>query len=314
MRVLVTGGAGFLGSHLCDRLIADGHHVTSLDDYSSGSEHNHRHLIDHPQFRALDADVREGLDFDDLDAIYHLACPASPADYERDPIGTATTAVIGTLQVLDLARATGARVLLASTSEVYGEPAVHPQPESYWGNVNLLGPRACYDEGKRMAEVLSFDYARTTEVEVKVARIFNTYGPRMPADGRVVRKFISLALAGEPLVIMGDGHQTRSFCYVADTVDALVLLMASESDFQGPVNLGNPEEITVLELAELVCDVTGSASPVDHIPERQDDPTRRCPDITLARKRLGWSPQVRLGDGLKRTVDALGESEQNRSE
>jgi len=307
MRVLVTGGAGFLGSHLCDRLVADGHDVIALDDYSSGLERNLTQLMDQPRFRVIDADVRHPIALDELDAIYHLACPASPVDYQRDPVGTARTAVIGTLQMLEVARASGAKLLLASTSEIYGEPEVHPQPEDYWGHVNLAGPRACYDEGKRMAEVLCLDYARTRQLDVKIARIFNTYGPRMRDDGRVVSGFISRALAGEPLVIMGGGNQTRSFCYIADMVDALVLLMESEPDFRGPVNLGNPDEVTIIELAQLVLEVTTSTSSLEHVAARQDDPTRRCPDIALARSTLGWSPQVGLRDGLTKTVVALGD-------
>ena len=302
MRTLVTGGAGFLGSHLCDRLVADGHDVIVLDDFSSGRSVNIRQHDDHPRFCLVRADVRECIGVDDVDAIYHLACPASPMTYLRDPIGTARTAVAGTIEALELADRTGARFLLTSTSEVYGEPEVHPQNESYLGNVNPIGPRACYDEGKRMAEALCFDYARVRGVVVKVARLFNTYGPRMSDDGRVVSRFIARARRGEPLVIYGDGSQTRSFCYVSDMVQGLVALMNSPNDFQGPVNLGNPEEATIIELAELICSIVGSSAQIQHQPARRDDPTRRRPDITLAKQRLGWSPQVGLEEGLKHTV------------
>lgn len=305
IRALVTGGAGFLGSHLCDRLVSDGHEVLSVDDYSSGSRDNIASLAGHPRFTSHAQDVREPMRFERLDRIYHLACPASPSAYQADPIGTARTAVIGTLEALELARRTGARCLLASTSEVYGEPEVHPQPESYLGHVRTDGPRACYDEGKRMAEALCFDYARVHGLVVKVARIFNTYGPRMSDDGRVISGFLTRALRGEPIVVFGEGTQTRSFCYVDDMVEGLVRFMESDLELPGPLNLGNDEEVSILELASAVRQLIPTSEGVVHEPQRHDDPTRRCPDISLARERLGWLPEVSLAEGLARTVAQL---------
>ncbi|MFT4624444.1 MAG: UDP-glucuronate decarboxylase [Myxococcota bacterium] len=299
-RVLVTGGAGFVGSHLCTRLVEDGHIVRSVDNYHTGRAANLAHLDGHPRFTAEAHDVVHPLDCE-VDRIYHLACPASPVHYQRDPVRTVETNVLGALTVLRLAERTGARVLLASTSEVYGDPEVHPQPEGYAGRVNPIGPRACYDEGKRVAETLFFDMHRTRGVAIRVARIFNTYGPRMALDdGRVVCSFAAAALRGEPLVLFGDGEQTRSFCYVDDLVEGLVRLM--ESEHLGPVNLGNPHEITVRRLAEAVIEQTGSRSPLTHGPLPEDDPARRQPDIARAREWLAWSPGVGLDEGLRRTV------------
>lgn len=300
-RVLVTGGAGFIGSHLCERLLVEGAHVVCLDDFSTGQESNVAHLAG-AGFELVRADVCDPLSFE-VDEIYNLACPASPVQYQKNPIKTLRTSVIGAMQVLELARSTGARVLQASTSEVYGDPQVHPQSESYWGHVNPIGIRACYDEGKRAAETLFFDYHRQHGVRIKVARIFNTYGPRMaPWDGRVVSNFVLQALAGEPITIYGDGSQTRSFCFVDDLVDGLVRLMASPDSFIGPVNLGNPAELTVAELAHKVIETTGSRSPIVIRPLPADDPTQRRPDISLARSQLGWEPKVPLAVGLERTV------------
>lgn len=300
--VLVTGGAGFLGSHLCDRLVADGVHVICMDDLSSGSELNVRHLLDHSGFSFVRHDVTEPF-LCSVDAIFHLACPASPVHYQADPIRTTRTCVLGAINVLDLASRLGVPVLSASTSEVYGDPLVHPQVEEYWGNVNPAGVRACYDEGKRCAETLFFDYHRHHGVGIKVVRIFNTYGPRMlPHDGRVVGTFIMQALAGEDVTIYGDGQQTRSFCYVDDLVDGLVRMMNSEREIAGPVNLGNPREVTIGELAGMIIAACGSSSRVVFCPPPEDDPRQRQPDISRARKLLRWEPRIPLEDGLARTI------------
>ena len=300
--VLVTGGAGFLGSHLCDRLIADGHDVICVDNFFTGAKRNIEHLIDHPRFEMMRHDVTFPL-YVEVDQIYNLACPASPVHYQHDPVQTTKTSVHGAINLLGLAKRLKCRIFQASTSEVYGDPSVHPQPESYWGNVNPIGPRSCYDEGKRCAETLFFDYLRQHNLEIKVARIFNTYGPRMhPNDGRVVSNFIVQALRGEPITIYGDGRQTRSFCYVDDLIEGFVRLMASDPAVTGPVNLGNPNEFTMLQLAELVVALTGSRSKVSFQPLPQDDPRQRQPDITLARDKLDWAPTVQLRDGLQHTI------------
>jgi UDP-glucuronate decarboxylase len=301
-RILVTGGAGFIGSHLCDRLLADGHEVLCLDNFFTGSKRNIAHLMGNPYFELIRHDVVEPILLE-VDQIYNLACPASPVHYQYNPVKTIKTNVVGTLNMLGLAKRVRARILQASTSEVYGDPEVHPQPESYWGHVNPIGPRANYDEGKRVAETLMFSYYRQNGVDIRVARIFNTYGPRMAEDdGRVVSNFVVQALRGEPLTVYGDGLQTRSFCYVLDLVDGLVALMEAEG-FVGPVNLGNPHEFTVRELAELVLRLTGSPSRIESQPLPEDDPRQRQPDITLARERLGWQPTVPLEEGLRMTID-----------
>lgn len=301
MRILVTGGAGFLGSHLCDRLLSEGHDVTCLDNFFTGRQHNVAHLVDRAGFRIVSHDVTDPYSFD-VDRIYNLACPASPPHYQFDPVKTMKTSVLGALNCLDLAKQTGARVFQASTSEVYGDPDVHPQPESYKGNVNPIGIRACYDEGKRCAETLFFDYHRHHGVPIRVARIFNTYGPRMlPDDGRVVSNFIVQALRGEDLTLYGDGTQTRSFCYVDDLIEGFVRLM-EHPELTGPVNLGNPGEFTMLQLAELVLAKIGGPSRVTHLPLPGDDPKQRQPDITLARRELGWEPSVPLSEGLDATI------------
>ncbi len=301
-RVLVTGGAGFVGSHLCERLVADGHDVLCVDNYFTGRKDNVAHLLPLPQFEALRHDVTFPL-YVEVDEIYNLACPASPIHYQFDPVQTTKTSVIGAINALGLAKRTGARVLQASTSEVYGDPTVHPQPESYRGNVNPLGPRACYDEGKRCAETLFFDYHRQHRTQIKVVRIFNTYGPRMhPNDGRVVSNFIGQALRGEDITLYGDGMQTRAFCYVDDLVDGLVRMMGTGPQVTGPINLGNPHEIPVRELAERVIRLTGSRSRMVHRTLPQDDPMQRCPDIGLARQAFGWEPRIGLDDGLGRTI------------
>jgi UDP-glucuronate decarboxylase len=305
-RVLVTGGAGFLGSHLCERLLDQGHDVLCVDNYFTGRKDNIAHLIGNPHFEAMRHDVTFPL-YVEVDEIYNLACPASPVHYQYDPVQTTKTSVIGAINMLGLAKRIGAKILQASTSEVYGDPTVHPQKEDYRGNVNPMGPRACYDEGKRCAETLFFDYLRQHRVKIKVARIFNTYGPRMhPNDGRVVSNFIVQALRGEDITLYGDGSQTRAFCFVDDLVGGLMRLMATEDGFTGPVNVGNPHEIPVRELAERVIRLTGSRSAIIHHPLPQDDPTQRCPDITLARSVLGWEPAVALDDGLRRTIDYFG--------
>ena len=301
-RVLVTGGAGFLGSHLCERLLAQGHDVLCVDNYFTGRKDNIAHLLGHSHFEALRHDVTFPL-YVEVDEIYNLACPASPIHYQFDPVQTTKTSIMGAINVLGLAKRVKARVFQASTSEVYGAPTVHPQTEDYRGNVNPLGPRACYDEGKRAAETLFFDYHRQHGVRIKVARIFNTYGPRMhPNDGRVVSNFIIQALRGEPITLYGDGSQTRAFCFVNDLVEGFLRLMATGDEVTGPVNLGNPHEIPVRELAERVVRLTGSKSTIEFRPLPQDDPTQRCPDITLARNLLQWEPVVGLEEGLQRTI------------
>lgn len=302
-RVLVTGGAGFLGSHLCERLLSDGAEVLCVDSFYSGTRDNIRHLLDHPHFEVLRHDVSEPL-MVEVDEIYNLACPASPVHYQRDPIYTMKTSVLGAMNMLGLAKRTGARIFQASTSEVYGDPEVHPQVESYWGHVNPVGIRSCYDEGKRAAETLFFDYHRMHGVRIKVARIFNTYGPRMhPNDGRVVSNFVVQALRGEALTIYGEGSQTRSFCYVDDLIEGFVRLMGSPDEVTGPVNLGNPVEFTIRELADLVTEMSGSATTVSSLPLPSDDPTQRRPDIDKARALLGWEPKIALRDGLAKTID-----------
>ena len=301
-RVLVTGGAGFLGSHLCERLLRQGDDVLCVDNYFTGRKDNIAHLLGDPQFEAIRHDITFPL-YVEIDEIYNLACPASPVHYQYDPVQTTKTSVIGAINMLGLAKRVGAKILQASTSEVYGDPTVHPQTEDYRGNVTPLGPRACYDEGKRCAETLFFDYLRQHKTRIKVARIFNTYGPRMhPNDGRVVSNFIVQALRGEDITLFGDGSQTRAFCYVDDLVGGLMRLMATGDAFTGPINIGNPHEIPVRELAERVIRLTGSASRTAFKPLPQDDPMQRCPDITLARRVLGWEPGVTLDDGLARTI------------
>ena len=301
-RTLVTGGAGFLGSHLCQRLLADGHDVICLDNFFTGTKDNIANLLDNPHFELMRHDVTFPL-YVEVDAIFNLACPASPIHYQRDPVQTTKTSVHGAINMLGLAKRTGARIFQASTSEVYGDPELHPQPESYWGRVNPIGPRSCYDEGKRCAETLFFDYRRQHGVDIKVARIFNTYGPRMhPNDGRVVSNFIVQALKGEPITLYGEGTQTRSFCYVDDLNEGFMRLMRMPTDFTGPVNLGNPGEFTMIELAEKVKDLTGSRSELVHKPLPTDDPKQRQPDISLAKEAMGWSPKVSLDEGLKETV------------
>jgi UDP-glucuronate decarboxylase len=300
--ILVTGGAGFLGSHLCERLIDAGHDVICLDNFFTGTKCNIEHLIGNPRFELLRHDVTFPL-YVEVDEIYNLACPASPIHYQRDPVQTTKTSVHGAINMLGLAKRLKCRILQASTSEVYGDPAVHPQREDYWGNVNPVGPRSCYDEGKRCAETLFFDYYRQHKLDIKVARIFNTYGPRMhPNDGRVVSNFVIQALKGDPITIYGDGSQTRSFCYVDDLVDGLIRLMESPQGFTGPVNLGNPREFTIKQLAELAIEMTGSRSMLTYLPLPPDDPKQRQPDITLARERLEWEPTVPLRDGLRQTI------------
>jgi UDP-glucuronate decarboxylase len=302
-RVLVTGGAGFLGSHLIDRLIAAGHDVLCVDNLFTGTRDNLAHLHGHPNFEFLRHDVTFPL-YVEVDEIYNLACPASPIHYQHDPVQTTKTSVHGAINMLGLAKRLNCKILQASTSEVYGDPSMHPQSEDYWGHVNPIGPRSCYDEGKRCAETLFFDYQRQHGLPIKVARIFNTYGPRMhPADGRVVSNFIMQALRGEPITIYGDGTQTRSFCYVDDLIDGLMRLMDSPPDVPGPINLGNPHEFTVRELAEKVIELTGSRSTIVQQPLPQDDPKQRQPDISKARQVLGWDPKIRLDDGLVTTID-----------
>ena len=301
-RVLVTGGAGFLGSHLCERLAREGCHVICVDNFFTGAHRNIAHLLGRPNFELIRHDVCFPL-YVEVDEIYNLACPASPIHYQRDPVQTTKTSVMGAINMLGLAKRTKAKVFQASTSEVYGDPSVHPQPEVYWGNVNPIGPRSCYDEGKRCAETLFFDYRRQHELRIKVVRIFNTYGPRMhPNDGRVVSTFIVQALNGDDITIFGSGRQTRAFCYVDDLIEGFVRLMDSPDDLTGPVNIGNPGEFTMLELAQAVLEITGSKSKIVHRPLPQDDPRQRRPDITQAEERLGWSPTVPLHEGLATTA------------
>jgi UDP-glucuronate decarboxylase len=308
-RVMVTGGAGFLGSHLVDRLLAKGHEVLCVDNLFTGSKGNIEHLRDHPSFEFMRHDVTFPL-FVEVDEIYNLACPASPVHYQHDPVQTTKTSVHGAINMLGLAKRLGCKILQASTSEVYGDPAVHPQTEDYWGHVNPIGPRSCYDEGKRCAETLFFDYHRQLKLEIKVARIFNTYGPRMhPADGRVVSNFIVQALKGEPISLYGDGTQTRSFCYVDDLIDGLIALMETGPEVTGPVNIGNPGEFTMQELAAKVIELTGSRSELVHHPLPPDDPRQRQPDISLAKELLSWEPKVPLEEGLSRTVEYFRQSQ-----
>lgn len=301
-RILITGGAGFLGSHLCERILSDGHEVLCVDNFYTGRKRNIAHLLENPFFEIQRHDICFPL-YVEVDEIYNLACPASPIHYQFDPIQTTKVSVSGAINMLGLAKRVKAKILQASTSEVYGNPTVHPQAEDYWGNVNPIGIRSCYDEGKRCAETLFFDYYRQHSISIKVARIFNTYGPRMyPNDGRVVSNFIVQALTGEDLTIFGDGNQTRSFCYVDDLIDGLIRLMNSDEGFVGPVNLGNPVEFTILDLAKSILDLTGSRSKLVFQPLPSDDPTQRQPDIALAKNVLGWEPTVRLAEGLKKTI------------
>jgi len=301
-KILVTGGAGFLGSHLCERLIEGGHDVLCVDNYFTGSKANIKHLLDHPHFELMRHDVTFPL-YVEVDRIFNLACPASPVHYQHDPVQTTKTSVHGAINMLGLAKRVKARILQASTSEVYGDPEVHPQPESYWGKVNPIGVRSCYDEGKRCAETLFFDYWRQHQLQIKVVRIFNTYGPRMhPNDGRVVSNFIMQALKGEDITMFGDGSQTRSFCYVDDLIEVMLRMMDSPANFIGPVNIGNPGEFTMLELAEMVLRLTGSRSKISFKPLPSDDPKQRRPDISLAKQALDWEPKVSLEEGLVKTI------------
>jgi len=302
-RVLVTGGAGFIGSTLCERLLNEGHEVLCVDNFFTGSRRNVAHLLENPNFELMRHDVTFPL-FVEVDEIYNLACPASPVHYQHDPVQTTKTSVHGAINALGLAKRLGATIFQASTSEVYGDPRVHPQREDYWGHVNPIGSRACYDEGKRCAETLFFDYNRQHQLSIKVARIFNTYGPNMhPNDGRVVSNFIVQALRGDPITIYGDGQQTRSFCYIDDLVEGFVRLMATDQSVTGPVNLGNPGEFTMLELAEKVLEITGSSSALEHRPLPDDDPKQRQPDISRAKEILDWAPTIQLEDGLKPTIE-----------
>jgi len=299
---LVTGGAGFLGSHLCERLLGDGHDVICVDNFFTGTKDNILHLLDSPHFEVMRHDVTFPL-YVEVDEIYNLACPASPIHYQHDPVQTTKTSVHGAINMLGLAKRVNAKIFQASTSEVYGDPKIHPQTEDYWGNVNPIGFRSCYDEGKRCAETLFFDYRRQHNVRIKVARIFNTYGPKMhPNDGRVVSNFIMQALQDLPITIYGDGSQSRSFCYVDDLVEVIIRLMASPDDFTGPVNTGNPREFTIKELAEKIINLTASSSKLDYKPLPSDDPIQRQPDITLAREKLGWEPNIKLEEGLRKTI------------
>jgi len=301
-RVLVTGGAGFIGSHLCERLLNDGYDVLCVDNYYSSTKDNIAHLLDNPRFEVIRHDVTFPL-YVEVDQIYHLACPASPIHYQRDPVQTTKTAVHGSINMLGLAKRTGAKILLTSTSEVYGDPLVHPQTEDYWGNVNPIGPRACYDEGKRAAETLFFDYHRQHNLKIKVVRLFNTYGPRMhPQDGRVVSNFIMSALTNAPLTVYGEGQQTRSFCFVSDLIEGLIAMMNSGDATIGPINLGNPGEFTIGELANMVIDMTNSKSSIEYLPLPIDDPIRRQPDITRAKTQLAWEPTIALNQGLQTTI------------
>jgi len=301
-RILVTGGAGFLGSHLCEKLLENGNEVICMDNFFSSTRSNVGHLVNNPDFELIRHDITFPM-YLEIDEIYNLACPASPIHYQHDPVQTTKTSVHGAINMLGLAKRTNAKIFQASTSEVYGDPNVHPQVESYWGNVNPIGIRSCYDEGKRCAETLFFDYRRQHNLEIKVARIFNTYGPRMhPNDGRVVSNFIVQALAGNPITIYGDGSQTRSFCYVDDLIEGFIRLMNTPDDFTGPMNLGNPEEFTILELAEKVIEMTGSKSRMEFKPLPSDDPTQRKPDISLAKKTMNWEPEIPLEQGLDKTI------------
>ena len=302
-RIAVTGGAGFLGSHLCERLLSQGHEVLCIDNYFTGSKQNVRHLLDNPLFEMMRHDVTFPL-YIEVDEIYNLACPASPIHYQHDPVQTTKTSVHGAINMLGLAKRIKAKIFQASTSEVYGDPQIHPQTEDYWGHVNPTGIRSCYDEGKRCAETLFFDYRRQHNLRIKIARIFNTYGPRMhPEDGRVVSNFIVQALQGNPITIYGDGSQSRSFCYVDDLINVFILLMDSPDDFTGPVNTGNPKEFTIYELAEKIIELIGSKSEIVFKPLPADDPKQRQPDISLAREKLGWEPKVALEEGLKPTIE-----------
>lgn len=302
-KVLITGGAGFIGSHLCERLLNEGCDVLCVDNYYTGIKDNVAHLLDNPRFEIMRHDVTFPL-YVEVDEIYNLACPASPVHYQHDPVQTTKTSVHGAINMLGLAKRIQAKVFQASTSEVYGDPQVHPQDESYWGNTNPIGLRACYDEGKRCAEALFFDYWRQHGLQIKVARIFNTYGPRMhPNDGRVVSNFIVQALQGQDITIYGDGSQTRSFCYVDDLIEAFVRIMATGDEFVGPVNIGNPSEFTILELAEKVIEFVGGSNKIVNMPLPMDDPTRRRPDISLAKEKLGWEPKIALDEGLRRTIE-----------
>jgi UDP-glucuronate decarboxylase len=306
-RVLVTGGAGFLGSHLCDRLLDEGHEVLCIDNFYTGTRRNVSHLIGRPEFELLRHDITFPL-YVEVDQIFNLACPASPIHYQNDPVQTTKTSVHGAINMLGLAKRVKARILQASTSEVYGDPETHPQPESYWGRVNPIGPRSCYDEGKRCAETLFFDYHRQHRLLIKVARIFNTYGPRMhPHDGRVVSNFIVQALTNQPITIYGDGSQTRSFCYVKDLIEGLMRLMNSPGDFTGPVNLGNPDEFTIAELAERIISLTNSQSQINRMPLPQDDPRQRRPDSALAEEVLSWHASTPLVEGLRHTIEYFDE-------
>jgi UDP-glucuronate decarboxylase len=301
-RILITGGAGFLGSHLCERLLSEGNDILCVDNFYTGTKQNIQSLLEHPHFELMRHDVTFPL-YVEVDQIYNLACPASPIHYQFDPVQTTKTSVHGAINMLGLAKRVKARILQASTSEVYGDPEIHPQPEEYWGRVNPVGIRSCYDEGKRCAETLFFDYWRQHNLEIKVMRIFNTYGPRMhPNDGRVVSNFIVQAIRGESITIYGTGQQTRSFCYVDDLIEGMIRFMGSEADFTGPVNMGNPGEFTMLELAEKILQLVGGHSKIVHMPLPQDDPKQRKPDISLAQSQLDWQPTVTLDDGLKETV------------
>ena len=306
-RILVTGGAGFLGSHLCDRLLSDGNEVICVDNYFTGSKANVKHFLDNPNFELIRHDVTFPL-YIEVDEIYNLACPASPIHYQHDPVQTIKTSVHGAINMLGLAKRVGAKIFQASTSEVYGDPEIHPQDESYWGRVNPVGIRSCYDEGKRCAETLFFDYHRQHNLKIKVARIFNTYGPRMhPNDGRVVSNFIVQALQNEDITIYGDGSQTRSFCYVNDMVDGFLLFMDTDDELRGPLNMGNPREFTIQELAETVINLTGSNSKIIYKPLPEDDPKQRQPNIDLSKEKLNWSPNIEIKAGLKRTINYFGE-------
>lgn len=302
-RILVTGGAGFLGSHMCERLVNEGHDVLCLDNFFTAQKSNVAHLLPRPNFELIRHDVTLPI-FLEVDQIYHMACPAAPGHYQFNPIKTIKTSVMGSINMLGIAKRCGARILLASTSEIYGDPLVHPQTESYWGNVNTIGLRSCYDEGKRVAETLFMDYHRSNKVDIRIVRIFNTYGPRMhPYDGRVVSNFIRQAIQGQPITIFGEGQQTRSFCYRDDLVEGIFRLMNNQENFIGPVNIGNPGEFTIRELAELVIEITGCKVPLEMRPLPPDDPARRRPDISLAKKHLDWEPRIPLREGLKKTID-----------